>query len=178
MSHHRILIGVSAGIAAYKTASLVSQLAKDGHQVTVAMSSAETRFVGTATFAALSGRAVCTDMFDAAYPLGAHIELARNTDLFCVAPATADFIGSAANGLTSGLLSAIYTCVTCPVLIAPAMNVEMWNKPAVQRNVKQLVEDGLELVGPESGWLSCRTQGMGRMAEPDAIAVAIGKHFA
>jgi phosphopantothenoylcysteine decarboxylase/phosphopantothenate--cysteine ligase len=164
-----ILVGVAGGIAAYKSAALVSSLVKRNVQVTVAMSAAAKEFVGAATFAALSGRAVCDDMFDSRYPLGAHIELARQADLFCVAPATADFIGHAAHGLTGGLLSALYACVVCPVLVAPAMNVEMWNKPAVQRNVQQLAADGVHLVGPDSGWLSCRTMGAGRMAEPAEI---------
>ena len=173
MANQKILIGVSGGISAYKTATLVSQLAQSDFEVQVAMSASATRFVGAPTFAALSGRPVCTDMFDSAFPLGPHIELARWADLFCIAPATASFIGNAANGLTGDLLSALYACVTCPVLVAPAMNVEMWNQPAVQRNIKQLEEDGVKFVGPESGWLSCRTEGLGRMSEPEAIFQAI-----
>jgi len=177
MKNRRILVGVAGGVAAYKSAALVSRLVQNDFEVSVAMSHAATKFVGPATFAALSGRAVCTDMFDPSYPLGAHIELGRAVDLYCVAPATAEFIGNAALGLTGGLLSAVYACVACPVIVAPAMNVEMWNKPAVQRNVEQLKADGVFFVGPEKGWLSCRTEGFGRMAEPDQIFEAINSHF-
>jgi len=93
--------------------------------------------------------------------------------VFCVAPATADFLSKAAHGTADDLVSTLYLSVTAPVLIAPAMNCEMWDSPAVQRNVAQLAEDGVNLVGPDEGWLSCRKRGFGRMAAPEAIFAAI-----
>jgi len=164
-----ILIGVTGGIAAYKTAALVSQLVQAGARVSVVMTQAAQRFVGPATFMALTGRPVATDIFDPAYPLGAHIELAQRAQLLCVAPASASFLAKAAGGLSDDLLSTIYLCCECPVLVAPAMNSQMWAKPAVQRNVTRLREDGVQFVDPEEGWLSCRQQGVGRMAPPERI---------
>jgi len=169
-----LVIGVTGGIAAYKTAMLVSQLVQAGYGVTVVMTEAAKQFVGPATFAALTGRPVHDRVFDeVAYPLGAHIELARHARLLCVAPATADFMAKAASGHADDLLSTLLLSFTGPVVLAPAMNCEMWDKPATQRNVKQLREDGLHIVDPEEGWLSCRTRGVGRMAAPERIRQAI-----
>jgi phosphopantothenoylcysteine decarboxylase/phosphopantothenate--cysteine ligase len=173
MSEKLILLGVTGGVAAFKAASMTSQLAQQGFTVQVVMSASAQQFVGAATFAALSGRSVATEMFDPAFPLGAHIELARQASLFCVAPATASFLARAAHGLADDLLSTLYLSFTGPVLMAPAMNCEMWEKSVVQRNVTQLVSDGVHFVGPRSGWLSCRDRGIGRMAEPDEIVQAI-----
>ncbi len=164
-----LVVGVSGGIAAFKTAALVSRLVQDGHRVTVVLTAAAGRLVAPATFAALTGKAVVQDLFDDRYPLGAHIELARAADLLCVAPATADLLAKAATGLADDLLSTLYLAFDGPVLMAPAMNTTMWNQPAVQRNVKRLEEDGVELLLPEEGWLSCRERGAGRMVEPEAI---------
>lgn len=170
MSRREVIVGVSGGIAAYKAAALVSRLAQSGHGVTVVMTDAATRFVGPATFAALTGRPVATDVFsETSYPLGPHIEVARGADLLCVAPASANFLAKSALGLADDLLSTLYLAFTGPVLMAPAMNSEMWNKPAVQRNVEWLRADGVSFVGPDSGWLSCRDVGAGRMAEPEEI---------
>ncbi|MEM6798125.1 MAG: flavoprotein [Planctomycetota bacterium] len=169
-----ILIGVSGGVAAYKAATVVSRLAQEGHGVTVVMTDAAAAFIGAATFQALSGRTVYRATFDQSdYPLGPHIELARRADVLCVAPATADLLGKAANGLADDLLSTLLLSFTGPTLFAPAMNTEMWEKPAVQRNVATLVEDGATMIGPGEGWLSCRTRGAGRMAEPEEIVDAI-----
>ena len=174
MIDREVLIGVTGGIAAYKTAALVSQLVQSGIGVTVAMTSAAEQFVGRATFAALTGRPVATSAFDSnAFPLGAHISLAERAHLYCVAPATADFLSKAAQGAADDLVSTLYLSVTSAVLVAPAMNCQMWETAAVQRNVAQLAEDGVHLVGPDEGWLSCRTQGFGRMAAPEAIFAAI-----
>lgn len=174
MADQEIIIGVSGGVSAYKTAALTSQLVQKGYGVRVALTAAARKFVGPATFAALTGRPVCGDAFDAeAYPLGPHIELARASDLLCVAPATADFLARAAGGLADDLLSTLYLGFTGPVIMAPAMNCEMWDKPAVQRNVEQLREDGVQMVGPNQGWLSCRDRGVGRMAEPAELFDAI-----
>jgi phosphopantothenoylcysteine decarboxylase/phosphopantothenate--cysteine ligase len=173
MRDREILIGVTGGIAAFKTAALVSQLVQGGAKVTVVMTEAAQRFVGPATFAALTGRPVPSDPFDPAHPLGAHIELAQRAELLCVAPASANFLAKTAAGLADDLLSTIYLCCECPVLLAPAMNCQMWAKPAVQRNVTRLREDGVQFVDPEEGWLSCRQQGVGRMAAPERIAEVI-----
>jgi phosphopantothenoylcysteine decarboxylase/phosphopantothenate--cysteine ligase len=171
---HDVIIGVSGGIAAYKTAYLVSDLVQSGMGVTVVMTRAAQKFIGAATFQALTGRGVLTHGFDRhGHHLGPHIELARQADLLCIAPATADILGKAAGGLADDLLSTLLLSFTGPTVLAPAMNNEMWAKPAVQRNVKQLVDDGFHLVGPNEGWLSCRVAGKGRMAEPTEIAAKI-----
>jgi len=174
MTSREIIIGVTGGIAAYKTAMLVSQLVQNGAGVTVVMTEAAEQFVGRATFAALTGRPVATKIFDEArYPLGAHIQLAENKDLLVVAPASADFLAKAAGGQADDLLATLYLAFNGPVLMAPAMNSAMWDKPAVQRNVAQLRSDGVQFVEPESGWLSCRQVGAGRMAAPEAILAAV-----
>jgi len=171
MAGREILIGVTGGIAAYKTAALVSQLVQDGGQVTVVLTEAAKKFVGAATFEALSGRPVASEMFQGQrYPLGAHIELAEQGELLCVAPASADFLAKAALGLADDLLSTLYLSFSGPVLMAPAMNSAMWAKPSVQRNVEQLASDGVRFLEPGAGWLSCRKEGSGRMAEPEEIA--------
>jgi phosphopantothenoylcysteine decarboxylase/phosphopantothenate--cysteine ligase len=169
-----IVVGVSGGIAAYKAAALTSLLVQDGAQVTAVLTRNARRFIGAATFAALTGRPVASRSFDpAAFPLGAHIELAAKADLVIVAPATADLLAKAAGGVADDLLTTLLLCAECPVLYAPAMNAAMWEKPAVQRNVQQVAADGGILVQPGTGWLSCRRQGTGRMAEPEEIAAVI-----
>jgi phosphopantothenoylcysteine decarboxylase len=169
-----VLVGISGGIAAYKTAMLVSQLVQRSFEVTCVMTAHARAFVGRATFAALSGRPVVSELFDAArYPLGAHIELARQHQLYCLAPATANLLAKLAAGHADDVVTATYLSFRGDVLVAPAMNAEMWEKAAVQRNVKQLVEDGVTVISPESGWLSCRDTGAGRMAEPDTILAVI-----
>lgn len=174
MTGREILIGVTGGIAAYKTAALVSQLVQAGARVTVVMTAAAERFVGRDTFTALTGRAVHSEIFgDGEHPLGAHIELAQRAELLCVAPATANFLAKAATGLADDLLSTLYLSFTGPVLVAPAMNCEMWAKRAVQRNVATLRSDGVQIIDPEEGWLSCRQVGAGRMAAPEKILAAI-----
>ena len=174
MRGREVLVGVTGGIAAYKTAALVSQLVQEGAGVSVIMTAAAHQFVGAATFAALTGRPVATSAFDdQQHPLGAHISLAERGELLCVAPATADFVAKAAHGFADDLLSTLYLSFRGPAVFAPAMNCEMWEKSSVQRNVKQLRADGVEMVGPEEGWLSCRQRGMGRMSPPDKIFAAI-----
>jgi phosphopantothenoylcysteine decarboxylase/phosphopantothenate--cysteine ligase len=172
-SKPEIVLAVTGGIAAYKSAIIASKLVQSGVGVTAVLTDAATAFVGEATFAALTGRPVARAVFDPAYPLGAHIELAQRSQLLVVAPATADFLAKAALGLADDLLSTLYLCFTAPVLVAPAMNSEMWEKPVVQRNVAQLRKDGVQFVDPESGWLSCRQVGAGRMAEPEKILAEI-----
>lgn len=168
-----ILIGVSGGIACYKTAMVVSQLVQRGHSVTAVMTSAAHKFIGQATFEALTGRSVETEMFSSSHPLGPHIVLSDRADIFCIAPATADLMGKIANGLADDLVSTLALAYTGPFLLAPAMNTAMWEKPSVQRNVQTLKEDGIQMVGPGEGWLSCRQKGAGRMAEPDEIVTTI-----
>ena len=169
-----IIVGVGGGIAAYKTAALVSTLVQAGHDVRVVMTSASTQFVGESTFAALTGQPVATDSFSPnQWPLGAHIHLAEGADLLCVAPATADLIGKFANGIADTLMTTLYLQVTCPVLIAPAMSNQMWEKPSVQRNLNALAADGIATIGPDTGWLSCRKSGPGRMSAPESIGEAI-----
>jgi phosphopantothenoylcysteine decarboxylase/phosphopantothenate--cysteine ligase len=170
---NEILIGVTGGVAAFKTAALVSRLAQENYRVSVAMTRDARRFVGPATFAALSGRPVAWRTFDPAFPLGPHIELARRAELLCVAPATANFLAKAAHGVADDLLSTLMLSFAGPVLVAPAMNSQMWEQPAVQRNLAQLRLDGRQVVDPQAGWLSCRDQGAGRMAEPAEILRAI-----
>jgi phosphopantothenoylcysteine decarboxylase/phosphopantothenate--cysteine ligase len=174
LAGREIVVGVTGGIAAYKTAALVSQLVQAGSHVSAVMTEDAKHLVGPATFAALTGRPVADRIFDEdRYPLGAHIELARKAKLLVVAPATANFLAKAASGLADDLLSTLYLAFTGPVLMAPAMNTEMWQKAAVQRNVNQLRADGVTFVDPEDGWLSCRTRGPGRMAAPEKIFSAI-----
>lgn len=174
MQGRELLIGVTGGIAAYKTAYLVSRLVQQQARVTVVMTPAACRFVGTATFAALTGRPVATELFaEASHPLGPHIELAEKAELMCVAPATADVLARLALGLADDLLTTLALCIHCPLIVAPAMNSQMWAKPALQRHIATLRADGVTIIDPESGWLSCRQTGPGRMAEPDAIFEAI-----
>jgi phosphopantothenoylcysteine decarboxylase len=176
-SGREIVIGVTGGIAAYKTAALVSGLVQQGVGVTVVMTESAQKFVGPATFEALTGRPVLRHIFgDPDHPLGAHIDLAKAA-LLCVAPATANFLARAATGQADDLLTTLYLAFQGAVLVAPAMNDQMWEHPAVQRNVDRLKADGVEFIGPESGWLSCRQTGSGRMADPEAIAAAIRKHL-
>lgn len=173
---HEILIGVTGGVAAFKTAAAVSRLVQQGVGVTVVMTDSAKQFVGPATFRALTGRPVYSEVFDdSKHPLGPHIELARAAQLLCVAPASANYLAKAAGGIADDLLSTLTLSFTGPVLVAPAMNTEMWNKPAVQRNVETLRQDGVEILGPGSGWLSCRDQGAGRMVEPEEIVAAVMK---
>ncbi|MEX0716241.1 MAG: flavoprotein [Planctomycetaceae bacterium] len=170
MQGREILLGVSGGIAAYKTADLASKLVQAGAGVSVVMTHAAEEFIGKTTFEALTGRPVHRDLFDPrAHFRGEHIGLAEQADLMVVAPATAHVLAKFAHGLADDLLSTLALAIACPLLVAPAMNSEMWAKPAVQRNVQQLRDDGVLFVEPGSGWLSCGTIGPGRMAEPREI---------
>jgi len=163
---------VCGGIAAYKTATLVSMLVQRGCGVTVAMTRAARRFVGPTTFQALSGRPVATSMWrgGAAVP---HIALAQSCDLIVVAPATANIIGKLAGGIADDLVSTLLLGAGTRLLLAPAMNTRMWQHPAVQRNVAFLRDAGCALIGPDEGWQACRSVGPGRMSEPHAICAEI-----
>lgn len=171
-----ILLGVTGGIAAYKAAELTSKLVQWGARVTVVLTPAAERFIGRTTFEALTGRPVYSDLFSPQeHYQGEHIGLARRAELVVIAPATADFLAKAAIGLADDLLSTLVLAATCPKLVAPAMNADMWAKPPVQRNLRQLREDGWHILEPGEGWLSCGQVGPGRMAEPAEILQQISK---
>jgi phosphopantothenoylcysteine decarboxylase/phosphopantothenate--cysteine ligase len=166
----RIVLGVTGGIAAYKAAELVRLLAKQGAEVQVAMTGGAQHFVTTTTFQALSGRPVFADQWDARMPNAmAHIDLSRQADLILVAPASADFLAKVAHGLADDLLTTMVLARDCPLLVAPAMNRQMWENPATQRNVHQLQADGITLLGPACGEQACGETGAGRMLEPEEI---------
>jgi phosphopantothenoylcysteine decarboxylase/phosphopantothenate--cysteine ligase len=165
-----ILLGVTGGIAAYKAAELVRQLTKAGAKVRVAMSEAATHFVTPVTFQALSGQPVVVDQWDASIPNNmAHIELSRQADVVLVAPASADFLAKVTHGLADDLLTTLVLARACPLLVAPAMNKQMWDSPPTQRNVAQLQADGVSVFGPDSGAQACGEVGEGRMLEPEDI---------
>ena len=171
-----ILLGVTGGIAAYKTADLASQLVQAGANVSVVMTRSARRFIGPTTFEALTGRPVHQRLFQPQeHPQGEHIGLARRAELMVVAPASADYIAKVAHGLADDLLSTLALSVTVPILLAPAMNSDMWKKPSVQRNISQIIEDGCHIISPGSGWLSCGQVGPGRMAEPEKIFAQIAE---
>ncbi|HEY2838501.1 MAG TPA: flavoprotein [Pirellulales bacterium] len=178
MQGRELVVGVTGGIAAYKTAGLVSQLVQAGAGVSVVLTASAREFIGAATFEAFTGRSAPAGVFhESEHPLGAHIDLAQRGELLCVAPATANFIAKLAHGLADDLLSTLALAFQGPILIAPAMNCEMWEKPAVRRNIEQLRSDGVQIVDPEEGWLSCRQRGVGRMAAPEKIFAAIAKRL-
>ncbi len=173
----RILIGVTGGIAAYKTAYLVSRLAQSGAEVTVAMTEAATRFVGPLTFQALSGRPVYTspwDHIESSDPQ--HIALARGLDVAAVAPCSMNMLAKLASGRADDAISLILSAVDrgrSPVILAPAMNTQMLAQPATARNLATLRADGYTIVGPGDGWQACREIGPGRMSEPEEILEAM-----
>ena len=174
----RILLGVSGGVAAYKAAELLRLLTRDGAEVRVAMTEAATRFVGPATFQALSGQPVWTDMWDPRVADGmGHIAHTRDRDLILVAPATADFMARVAQGVASDLLSALCVARRCPLMLAPAMNVEMWENPATQRNLRTLQDDGVLIAGPAAGDQACGEVGMGRLLEPAQLLAQVQTAF-
>jgi phosphopantothenoylcysteine decarboxylase/phosphopantothenate--cysteine ligase len=169
-----IVVGISGGIAAYKTAHLVSRLVQAGAGVSAVMTEHATRFVGPLVFQTLTSRPVYTDLF--APPEGyqtKHVALADRAELVVVAPATANLLGKLAHGIADDLLSTLLLAVDVPVLLAPAMNVRMWNHPAVRANVAVLRARGVRMVGPEEGRLACGAKGEGRMAEPEDIFTEI-----
>ncbi|WP_010584159.1 flavoprotein [Schlesneria paludicola] len=179
MNGREILLGVTGGIAAYKVADLCSKLIQTGASVSVVMTESASQFIGATTFEALTGRPVYSSTFrPVEHFRGEHIGLAQRADLFVVAPATAHFLAQAAGGFAGDLLTTLVLTSTCPMLVAPAMNCEMWAKKSVQRNVKLLREDGVHFVDPGSGWLSCGQVGAGRMAEPAEILAAMTKLLA
>lgn len=169
-----ILLGVSGGIAAYKAADLCSRLVQRGSAVTVVMTESAHRFIGATTFEALTGRPVYSDPFVPHENFrGAHIGLPERAELIVIAPATAQSLARLALGLADDLLSLTVMAASVPVIVAPAMNSTMWEQPAVQRNVQQLIEDGVHIVAPGEGWLSCGRSGPGRMADVETVMETI-----
>lgn len=173
----RIIVGVTGGIAAYKACTLVSRLAQAGAQVTVLMTDAATKFVTPLTFQALSGRPVYTSAWEhieSADPQ--HISLARAAHLAIVAPCTMDTLARLACGRADDMVCLILSAIDrrhVPVLLSPSMNAAMWEQPATQRNLATLRSDGYQIVEPDSGWQACRTEGKGRLPEPEQLLAAV-----
>ncbi|KAF7276665.1 hypothetical protein GWI33_009942 [Rhynchophorus ferrugineus] len=175
----RIVLGVTGGIAAYKSAILVRRLKDFGFDVRVVMTHGAQAFITPLTFQALSGNPVHTELLDPTAESGmGHIELARWADLILVAPASCDTIAKFAHGLADDLLSTIYLASKAPVRIAPAMNQQMWAAKSTQRNLTTLVQDGIHVVMPEAGEQACGDVGLGRLAEPELIAAWVNDFFA
>lgn len=170
---NNVLLGVSGGIAAYKAVDLARRLVQRGFRVKVVMSENATRLVGSATFRAVTSNPVALALFaEGGVPME-HISLAREADVVVVAPATANIIAKMAHGLADDLLSTTLLATRAPVLVAPAMNREMWSHPATTHNLEILKQRGVVVVGPESGPLACGEEGEGRMSDPEAIAEAV-----
>ncbi len=176
-SGRRVIVGLTGGIACYKVASVVSALVQEDVEVTVAMTDAATRFVTPLTFQALSGQPVYTSQWEhieAHDPQ--HVHLARSAAAMLIAPCTMDMLAKLAQGRTDDVVSLIASAVDVarqPTLLAPSMNEVMWNQPSTQRNLAQLRADDFEIIEPGTGWQACRTEGVGRLAEPDAILDAV-----
>jgi phosphopantothenoylcysteine decarboxylase/phosphopantothenate--cysteine ligase len=172
-----VLLGVSGGVAAYKAVDLASKLTCAGAKVRTVMTENACRFVGPKSFEAVTGSAVFSSLWNGPeeYKIS-HVSLADWADIVVVAPATANIIGKVANGICDDLLSTtLCACWQKPTLLAPAMNNNMWDNPAVQRNVKLIKDMGFQLIGPEKGRLACGTEAIGRMAEPQDILEQINK---
>jgi len=173
-----LLLGITGGIAAYKAAELVRLLVKAGIDVQVVMTAAACQFITPVTMQALSGKPVFMDMWDSSVGNGMpHIELSRNADAILVAPASADFLAKLVQGRADDLLSTLCLARDCPLLVAPAMNKQMWENPATQRNIAQLKADGICLLGPDSGEQACGEVGLGRMLEAEALFALVNAHF-
>ena len=174
-----ILLIVGGGIAAYKTLDLIRRLRERGAEVTPVLTKAAGEFVTPMSVSALAGKKAYQDLFDLTdeAEMG-HIQLSRVADLVVVAPATADLMAKMAQGLASDLASTLLLATDTPVMIAPAMNVRMWEHPATQRNLQTLLTDGISVVGPEKGDMACGEFGPGRMSEPATIAAEIEKLLA
>src|SRR5271157_704241 len=168
----KILLGIGGGIAAYKAAELARLLMQQGHQVQAVMTGADQEFVRPLTFAALTGRKTLTDLFAMESAIE-HVSVAQEYDILAIAPATADLMAKLAHGLADDFLSTLYLAFAGPVVIAPAMNVNMWRHAATQANLETLHRRGHRIVEPDSGYLACGMTGPGRLASPEAIAEAI-----
>ena len=176
LSGKKIVVGVTGGIAAYKACDLVSRLKKQGAEVRVVLTAHACQFVPPLTFETLSGNQAYSDTFDRKYEIG-HVSLAKWADLMVVAPATANCMGKLASGIADDLLSTTMIAMRNPILMAPAMNTGMWKNPALQENLATLKRRGVMFVGPESGFLACGDEDIGRMSEPQAIVEAVLAYF-
>lgn len=173
-----LLLGITGGVAAYKTAELARVLAQDDINVQTVMTEAACRFIGPMTLQSLTGNAVYTDLWDTNTVNNmAHINLSRQAEMILVAPASADFIAKLANGIADDLLTTICLARDCPLMIAPAMNRQMWSNPATQRNLSLLRRDGIRVLGPAAGQQACGEIGMGRMLEASDLAEAVQHAF-
>ena len=168
----KIILGVGGGIAAYKSAELARLLMQEGHEVQAVMTGAAQEFIRPLTFVALTGRKTLTDLFAIESAIE-HISVAQENELMAIAPATADLIAKLAHGLADDFLTTLYLAFTGPVVVAPAMNSNMWRHPATQANLETLRQRGHRIVEPESGYLACGMTGPGRLADPAAIVEAI-----
>lgn len=174
----RLVLGVTGGIAAYKAAELSRLLIQEGVEVQVVMTESAGRFVGASTFQALTGNKVFTRLWDADMTNSmAHISLSREADAILIAPASADFIAKLAHGLADDLLSTLCLARNCPLLVAPAMNLQMWENAATQRNLTTLQQDEIVILGPASGYQACGECGVGRMLEPANLLDAVRSFF-
>jgi phosphopantothenoylcysteine decarboxylase / phosphopantothenate---cysteine ligase len=178
LASKHILLGMTGGVAAYKVAELARRLQDEGATVQVVMTESATQFITPVTMQALTGRPVYTSAWDARIANNMpHIDLSRDADVIVIAPASADFMAKVAHGLADDLLSTLVLARKVPLLMAPAMNVEMWSNPATQRNVATLRADGVSLLGPAVGDQACGEVGSGRMLEPHELLAEITAHF-
>ncbi|CAN4266709.1 Dfp Phosphopantothenoylcysteine synthetase/decarboxylase [Methylophilaceae bacterium] len=178
MTGKKLVLGITGGIAAYKSAELVRLLIKAGAEVQVVMTEAACQFITPATMQTLSGKPVFVGMWDASIPNGMpHIELSRQADAILIAPASADFIAKLVHGRADDLLSTLCLARDCTLLVAPAMNKQMWENPSTQRNIAQLQADNILVLGPDSGEQACGEVGLGRMLEVDELLLLINAHF-
>lgn len=174
----KLVLGVTGGIAAYKAAELARLFVKDGARVNAVLTESGARFVTPATFQALTGNPAWTDLWDARAPDNmAHIDLTRGADAIVVAPASADFLAKLAHGLADDLLATLCLARDCPLIVAPAMNRQMWENAATQRNMRRLAEDGVIVLGPDSGEQACGETGMGRMLEAAQLFESVVAFF-
>jgi len=165
----KLVLGVTGCIGAYKSALILRLLQKEGFDVLPVMTRSAQEFIGPLTLEKLSGHRVVTGLFDDHEVSIEHISVARASHLLLVAPATANILGKFANGIADDFLSTLYLSTTTPVVVAPAMNVEMWRHPATQANLETLRRRGVVIIEPESGYLACGEEGEGRLADPDVI---------
>ena len=173
-----LVLGITGGIAAYKSAELVRLLVKANIDVTVVMTESATKFITSMTMQALSGKPVFIGMWDSSISNGMpHIELSREADAILIAPASAEFIAKLVHGRADDLLSTLCLARDCPLLVAPAMNKQMWENPATQRNIEQLKKDNIAILGPDSGDQACGEIGLGRMLEAEDLLSLINAHF-
>ncbi len=177
-NYKKIVLGITGGIAAYKAAELLRLLVKNNYDVQVVMTESATQFITPVTMQALSGKPVFVGMWDSTIDNGMpHIELSRDADAIVIAPATAEFVAKLLHGRADDLLSTLCLARDCPLLVAPAMNKQMWENPATQRNFAQLIADNITVLGPGSGDQACGEVGLGRMLEPEELLAGINRFF-